>query len=627
MQAQEIGKDTIATKHLEQVTIVGARPIDGYSITRKVVVDSIWSTITPQLSLADVLSAQSPVFIKSYGVGALATPSIRGSSNSQSTILWNGLNLQSPMNGTADFSLFPMAIADKVSIQYGGESARQGSAVIGGAILLDNIPRFNKGLSVSGRWLAGSFGRLGQQYDVVISKKNFFSSTKFFQQTSQNNFSYVDQTNPSLPTLNQINDKTQQTGLLQQFSFKTKNRQLFNARLWYQENVRQIPPNMGVTYAKAIQTDQTFRYMMDHEKAWGDWKIMSKAAYFNDLLKYVDPTTITNSWNRSQVFIGDIRLERKIKNQIFSIGSQTTINRANTNNYNNVFAKQDRYSMYGNYKIGFLNDRFFAKLNLRDEFVNGRLIPLQFSVGLGGEIWKDLSLLLSASRNYRVPTLNDLYWSPGGNPNLLPEDAFMEDIQLKYNKSLSNWNFGIDLSAYNTVTHQAIVWVPLNSSVYSPVNVYQTWARGTESRLTVGKRFGKLHLNTSIQYHYTLSTILASVNPQEVGKQNIYVPTHTGVASLTATWNGLILQYSQNFVGLRYTVMDDSDWVEGYSIGNLLASYAITYKKYSANIFLQVNNIWNVEYQVLENIPTPGINFQTGLNLTFNQLFTEQTNN
>ena len=55
-------------------------------------------------SMAQVLSRNSNVFIKSYGRATLSTASFRGTSPSHTQVTWNGMKLNSPMLGMVDFS-------------------------------------------------------------------------------------------------------------------------------------------------------------------------------------------------------------------------------------------------------------------------------------------------------------------------------------------------------------------------------------------------------------------------------------------------------------------------------------------------------------------------------------------
>ena len=56
-------------------------------------------------SMAELLQSHSDVYIKSYGLGSIATLSIRGSSSNQNLLLWNEVPVDNPMLGLSDISL------------------------------------------------------------------------------------------------------------------------------------------------------------------------------------------------------------------------------------------------------------------------------------------------------------------------------------------------------------------------------------------------------------------------------------------------------------------------------------------------------------------------------------------
>ena len=55
-------------------------------------------------SLAELLSDNSVIYIKSLGQGALATASFRGTSSAHTRVNWNGININPPMSSTFDRS-------------------------------------------------------------------------------------------------------------------------------------------------------------------------------------------------------------------------------------------------------------------------------------------------------------------------------------------------------------------------------------------------------------------------------------------------------------------------------------------------------------------------------------------
>src|SRR5687768_7382051 len=95
-------------------------------------IDSQLMSVKHHENLSSLLSSNTPLFIRSYGSGTLATLGIRGGSASHTQILWNGIPLRNPMLGLVDLALIPTAIIDQAAIHYGGHGAAFGSGAVGG---------------------------------------------------------------------------------------------------------------------------------------------------------------------------------------------------------------------------------------------------------------------------------------------------------------------------------------------------------------------------------------------------------------------------------------------------------------------------------------------------------------
>ena len=64
--------------------------------------------------------------------------------------------------------------------------------------------------------------------------------------------------------------------------------------------------------------------------------------------------------------------------------------------------------------------------------------------GLSGEkTLKNIFLRANASKNYRVPTYNDLYWPGQGNINLIPETAVQSEFAVTYKKNKISADLGV----------------------------------------------------------------------------------------------------------------------------------------------------------------------------------------
>ena len=118
------------TLHLNNVEIVSSR-LALYGTANKVIaISSTDELARNHTSLRQLLAAQSSVNIRSYGVSGLSTVSFRGTGSSHSAIFWEGVNLQSPMNGGLDLTLLPVSFVDDVKLQLGASGALFGGGHI-----------------------------------------------------------------------------------------------------------------------------------------------------------------------------------------------------------------------------------------------------------------------------------------------------------------------------------------------------------------------------------------------------------------------------------------------------------------------------------------------------------------
>ena len=57
-------------------------------------------------TLASMLADQTPLYVRTYGNGTLATLGIRGGNASHTQIIWNGIPIRNPMIGLVDLHCF-----------------------------------------------------------------------------------------------------------------------------------------------------------------------------------------------------------------------------------------------------------------------------------------------------------------------------------------------------------------------------------------------------------------------------------------------------------------------------------------------------------------------------------------
>jgi iron complex outermembrane receptor protein len=158
---------------------------------KKTSVDSLVIAEKINLSLSELLSENTTIYIKEYGRGALATASFRGTSPTHTQVSWNGININSPMLGMVDFSLIPVYIVDEINLQHGGASVSESSGGLGGHISIQNNVDWKN--RFSGRYYQGisSFSTFDEFGQFNLGNEIIQSKTRMYHNYSRNDYSIL----------------------------------------------------------------------------------------------------------------------------------------------------------------------------------------------------------------------------------------------------------------------------------------------------------------------------------------------------------------------------------------------------------------------------------------------------
>ncbi|PKP15657.1 MAG: hypothetical protein CVU06_16140, partial [Bacteroidetes bacterium HGW-Bacteroidetes-22] len=194
--------------------------------------------------VSELIARTSAVIINQYGPGGLATISLRGSGSSQTAILWNGINLQSPMNGGMNLSQLPVNFIDEIEVNHGGQGAQQGNSAIGGVVQMNSRADVPAGFAASFTQTAGSFGNYFSGLKLRYGCRSLSLTTRVFYQTAENNFSFINTAQYGKPLMKQPNAALKQYGLLQTALWQINPNQQLIVRFWIQNYDKELPPLM-----------------------------------------------------------------------------------------------------------------------------------------------------------------------------------------------------------------------------------------------------------------------------------------------------------------------------------------------------------------------------------------------
>lgn len=582
---------------------------------RKVTIDSVARQEMRGQNLADVLAAHSDVFVKSYGSGSLATTSLRGGGASHTALVWNGFSLQSPMNGQADMALLPAFFLDQIHIHYGGGAALFGSGAVGGAIHLENKTHFTPGKQAAVYLNTGSFGFFQPGIDLQFADGKRSSRTRAFFRTAENDF--------RLPNgMRQPHASLMQGGVLQEFAAKLTARQQARLWIWAQHSDRNLPPPLSADTGAAAQSDQAFRLAADWSWTSGRLQAQARSAWIAERLRYTDDVSAIASLNRSHSLIQEAEMRfLPAKGPEIHAGVNHTFQLAAADGYGTDTPRQQQAALFASARWRSASLRWEAVVSVRQGVIDGKMAPLTPTAGFRGRLNDWLQVHGQAGRSVRTPTFNDLYWQPGGNPDLKPETGWHQELGLKAEKVTGPFTVQGSVTAFAQQINDWILWRPGRAFWY-PENVRSVFSRGMEADASAKTEVGKWLLSARVGYTFTRSTVTSVAQERDLslGKQLIYTPMHQARACLRAQRGPVSLSYVHTYTGKRFTATDNSAALAPYQLGVIWGSWKFNLGKNALQAGLRADNLFNVQYQVMENRAMPTRSFQFTLDFFLHHL-------
>ena len=94
---------------------------------------------------------------------------------------------------------------------------------------------------------------------------------------------------------------------------------------------------------------------------------------------------------------------------------------------------------------------------------------------------KQLFFSGSVARNSHPPTLNDLYYLPGGNPDLKSEKGTLVDFGSGDDFKLGSNQIHAGISFFYSRVNNWIIWLPTFQGFWEPGNIEKVVSRGLEA--------------------------------------------------------------------------------------------------------------------------------------------------
>jgi len=216
----------------------------------------------------------------------------------------------------------------------------------------------------------------------------------------------------------------------------------------------------------------------------------------------------------------------------------------------------------------------------------------------------EVKIRASVGKSFRVPTFNELYWTPGGNPELSPERTVTLDAGVAGSTDFAG-TWMVDLSAFSIRTRNKITWMPGTGGIWSPRNSGEVSSRGIEASLVWTDPSAVVRLSLVSTWTDARKQSEDFAGDPGKGKRLPYIPPQVVHLTATLRFAGLEFYVAHSVLSYRYTSEANDRILPGYPVTD--ASIRYTFCAWNVRPFLRLaaTNLFDTSYETFPLYPMP----------------------
>lgn len=603
-------------------------------------------------SVADALRYFSGVQIKDYGgIGGLKTVNIRSMGSHHVGVFYDGIELGNAQNGVVDLGRFSLDNMEVISLYNGQKSAifqpAKDYSSASAIYMQTRKPLFkgekknNLNIGVKG----DSFSTINpsllweHRFNERISSS---ISTEYMYTSGRYKFTYAKKDGYDTTAVRQNGDvrmlrlENAFFGKVPKGEWKAK-AYLYNSERGYPgAAVREEP---GKFRHQDRQWDTNLFVQGSFQNYFKPWySLLANGKYAYDYLHYLsdprlDVTTmyVDNHYRQQEIYASAAHL--------FTIYPWWRMSLSNDFQWNALradlidFVYPTRNTILTSAATSFDFNRLMLQASLLYTHIDDNTRTKGANAGTKNKYtpsviatWQPLTKLPLNVRAFykkvfRMPTLNDLYYTFIGNKDLKPEYTTQYDVGITFSHTWNNhWLKSLDLQIdgyYNEVDDKIIAMPTSNQFRWTMINLGHVEIRGLDAAIRGEWGFGKVELSTLFNYTYQKAQDFTDPTSEWYGGQIPYIPWHGGSIILNGSYQTWSCNYSFIYTGERYEAVANipENYAQPWYTHDFSLSKTFQWGKTGIRVTTEINNIFNQQYEVVQCYPMPGTSFKIKLNV------------
>ena len=603
-------------------------------------------------SVADAVRYFSGVQIKDYGgVGGLKTVNVRSMGTNHVGVFYDGIELGNAQNGTVDLGRFSLDNMEAVTLYNGQKGSvfqpAKDYASAASIYLRARTPRFAPGEKHKAKatFKTGSFGvvnpavlwdrKLGENLSSSVSAEYLYTTGRY-------KFTYRVADGYDTTAVRRNGDV--QALRLEGGLFGQSKGGHWRAKAYLYRSERGYPG--AVVKNKFSHEDRqwdtnVFAQASFRKEYAGGYSLLLNAKYAYDYLHYLaDPGRdealmyVNNHYYQHEAYVSVANRYSILPAWEVGLSADYQFNLLDADLTDFVFPR--RHTQLLAVATAFRLSRLEMQASLLGTFVQDHVrdgggaaehqMEWTPTALVSFRPFPDVGFSLRAfcKRIFRMPTLNDLYYTFIGNIDLEPEYTNQYNLGLTYAKEWSGrWLRRLEFQAdayYNEVENKIVAMPTSNFFRWTMVNLGKVEIRGLDLAVQTDWQWGKdLLLSGRLNYTYQKAQDFTDPADAYYGGQIPYIPWHSGSAALNLDWRSWEMNYSFIYTGERYSSRANipANYLLPWYTSDLSLARTLGLGGGDLKLTLEVNNLFNQQYEVVICYPMPGINFKVIAQYTF----------
>ncbi|WCT10436.1 TonB-dependent receptor [Mucilaginibacter jinjuensis] len=636
------------THHLKEVQIMDSR------IRKEIIpVQTLSGQELKNLSahsVADAIRYFSGAQVKDYGgIGGLKTVNIRSLGTQHVGVFYDGIELGNAQNGMVDLGRFSLDNMESISLYNGQKSAifqpAKDFASAGSIYMVSRVPKFagdtvdHYKITLKG----GSFGTINPsvlwEHRLTDSIATSFSSEYLYTKGNYP-FTYT-KANGYDTTQRRTNDDVRYLRLEAGVHGRIDNGD-WNTKIYFYDSdrgypgasVRDVP---GQFPHQDRQWDENLFIQSNFRKTFSPfYSLQVSGKYAYDYLHYLsdprlDVSTIyvNNHYKQQETYLSAANL--------FNLNPWWSVNLSTDFIWNKLDADLVNFVYPTRYTglSALATSLDFGKLKLQASLLATYVHETtriansaaddkqQYTPSLifAYKPWanQDFNLRAFYKRIFRMPTLNDLYYTFIGNIDLKPEYTTQYDAGFTYghnyeHQALRRIELQVD-GYYNQVKNKIIAVPTSNQFRWTMINLGYVEIKGIDATVqSTWQISNSILLNSRLSYTYQKAQDFTDLTSPYYGGQIPYAPWNSGSVIISPSYKNWSLNYSYIYTGERYQSI--ANIPENYEKPFYTHDISLSRNFKKCRFTAEVNNLFNQQYEVVPYYPMPGINYKIIMNIT-----------